>query len=99
MWHPAGVQCGTRCASGLCAMGARLRPGSSYSMRGWLRTEPFRRQLRLGPGGNIARHRWCEMRLTVQIEFCNLCRQVMVCTVPLGLSVDRVGGWAQKSEG
>ena len=28
-------------ASGLCAMGARLRPGSSYSMRGWLRTEPL----------------------------------------------------------
>ena len=23
-------------ASGLCAMGVRLRPGSSYSMRGWL---------------------------------------------------------------
>ena len=55
-------------ASGLCAMGARLRPGSSYSMRGWLCTEPFGRQLRLGPGGNIACHR---------------CRQVMVCTVPL----------------
>ena len=52
-------------ASGLCAMGARLRPGSSYSMRGWLCTEPFGRQLRLGPAGNIACRRWREMRLTV----------------------------------
>ena len=52
-------------ASGLCAMGARLRPGSSCSLRGWLCTEPFGRQLRLGPAGNIACHRWWEMRLTV----------------------------------
>ena len=42
-------------ASGLCAMGARLRPGSSYSMRGWLCTEPL--------GGSCGR--WCEMWLTV----------------------------------
>ena len=52
-------------ASSLCAMGARLMPGSIYSMRCWLCTEPFGRQLRQGPGGNIACCRWREMRLTV----------------------------------
>ena len=48
-------------ASGLCAMGAMLRPGSSYTACG----AAFGRQLRLGPGGNIACRRWREMRLTV----------------------------------
>ena len=97
-------------ASGLCAMGARLRPGSSYSMRLvvhralWAAAVagPWRKYCMLSLARDAAHG--AKLNFVTSAARGHGVHRASGAPAAAGprevhLSVDRVGGWTQKSEG